>query len=116
MAKSAKANTAKRSRRSRKRVRVAFIGAGDRARLAHYPSLAANPATEIVAVADLDEEWLQAVTETYGIQGRYTDHVRMIEAEKPDAVYAIMPAKHLYDVAATVLEMGRHLTVEKQWK
>ena len=69
-----------------------------------------------MAAADLDEERLQAVTETYGIQGRYTDYVRMIEAEKPDVVHAIMPAQHLYDVAATVLEMGRHLTVEKQWK
>lgn len=113
MAKSEMAKKAKRSRGSRKKVRVAFVGAGSRARMAHYPSLAANPDADIVAVADLDAERLQAVTEQYGIRGRYTDYVEMIETEKPDVVYAILPTQHVYDVAATVLEMGRNLVVEK---
>ena len=111
--KAKKAKKTKRVRRSRKQVRVAFVGAGGRARRAHYPSLAANPDAKIVAVSDLDEERLQTVTEEYGIPGRYTDYKQMIEKEKPDVVYAIMSPQYLYDVAATVLEMGRNLVVEK---
>jgi predicted dehydrogenase len=37
----------------------------------------------------------------------------MIEKEKPDAVYAIMAPHLLYDVAATAIEMGCNLFIEK---
>jgi predicted dehydrogenase len=37
----------------------------------------------------------------------------MIEQERPEAVYAIMPPHHLYDMAATVIEMGCNLFIEK---
>ena len=81
--------------------------------MVHYPSSNANPDAKIVAVADLDEERLQTITEEYGIPGQYTDYKQMIEKEKPDVVYAIMSPQYLYDVAATVLEMGCNLVVEK---
>ena len=95
------------------KVRVAFIGAGNRAVSVHYTSLRDIPEAEIVAVAELNQERLHAATGEFGIQGRYTSYVEMIEQEKPDAVYAIMPPHHLYDVAATVLEMGCPLFIEK---
>ena len=99
--------------RSRKKVRVAIIGAGGRALSAHSPALADIPAAEIVAVAELNEERLHQTAEKYSIAGRYTNPVDMIEREKPDAVYAIMPPHHLYDIAATVIEMGCNLFIEK---
>ena len=95
------------------KVRVALVGAGKRAIRAHYPSLRDNPAAEIVAVAELDTERLETATGTFGIPGAYTNYVEMIEREKPDAVYVIMPPHHLYDIAATVIEMGCHLFIEK---
>ena len=48
----------KRKNRTRKKVRVALIGAGGRALSAHYPSLRDIPEAELVAVADLDENRL----------------------------------------------------------
>jgi len=68
---------------------------------------------EICAVSELNEERLQKVGKQYRIKGLYTDYIRMIETEKPDIVYAIMPTHHLYDIAATVMEMGCNLVVEK---
>lgn len=111
----AKKTTAKktRSRRSRKKIRIAVIGAGGRAVSIHYPSLRDIPAAEIVAVSELDDNRLHAAANQFGIKGRYTDYVSMIEREKPDAVYAIMPPHHLHDVCATVIEMGHHLFIEK---
>ena len=100
-------------RRRRKKVRVAFVGAGGRATNAHYPSLMDIPEAEIVAVSELDESRLKSVGKQFGIKGLYTDYRKMIEKEKPDAVYAIMPPYHLYDVAATAMEMGCHLFIEK---
>jgi len=105
--------TAKRKARSRKKVRIAIIGAGGRALMAHYPALRDIPEADLVAVSELNEQRLHKVCDEYKIKGRYTDYHQMLQHEKPDAVYAIMPPHHLYDVAATVIEHGCHLFIEK---
>lgn len=110
MAKRAKKAT---TRTRSKKVKVAIIGAGGRATGAHYPSLHANTKAEIVAVSELNEDRMHKAADQFGIKGRYGSYVAMIEKEKPDAVYAIMPPHHMYDVCATVMEMGCHLFVEK---
>ena len=99
--------------RARKKIRVAFIGAGGRALMAHYPSLRDIPEAELVAVAELDEQRLHKTCDLYDIKGRYSDYRQMLEREKPDAVYAIMPPHHLFDICATVIEHGCHLIIEK---
>ena len=99
--------------RARRKLRVAFIGAGGRALMAHYPSLRDIPEAELVAVAELDEQRLHKTCDLYDIKGRYSDYRQMLEREKPDAVYAIMPPHHLFDICATVIEHGCHLIIEK---
>ncbi len=105
----------KKTSKARKKsaVRIAMIGAGGRAQSAHYPALNALPGAQLVAVCDVDEGRRRAAAERFSIGADYDDYVEMIEREKPDAVYAIMPPHHLYDVAATVMEMGCHLFIEK---
>ena len=105
--------TAKRKARSRKKVRIAIIGAGGRALMAHYPALRDIPEADLVAVSELNEQRMHKVCDDYKIKSRYTDYSQMLQHEKPDAVYAIMPPHHLYDVAATVIEHGCHLFIEK---
>jgi len=100
-------------RKTRKKLRIAIIGAGARALMAHYPSLRDIPEAELVAVSELDEQRLHKVCDEYKIKGRYSDYRQMLEREKPDAVYAIMPPHHLYDVCATTIEHGCHLIIEK---
>ncbi len=95
------------------KVRVAFIGAGGRATSSHYPSLRDLPDAEIVAVAELDEKRLNAAADKFGVKGRYRNHIEMIEKERPDAVYAIMPPYHLFDIAISIMERGCHLFIEK---
>ncbi|MFT5365299.1 MAG: virulence factor [Candidatus Latescibacterota bacterium] len=98
---------------SRKTVKVAIIGAGGRALSAHYPSLHDMKDVKIVGVSELNEARLQSVGEKFGVKGLYTNYVQMIEKEKPDVVYAIMPPHHMYDVCANVIQMGCHLMIEK---
>ncbi|MCY3790021.1 MAG: Gfo/Idh/MocA family oxidoreductase [Gemmatimonadetes bacterium] len=99
--------------RASKKLRIAFIGAGGRALMAHYPSLRDIPEAELVAVAELDEQRLHKTCDLYDIKGRYSAYRQMLEREKPDAVYAIMPPHHLFDICATVIEHGCHLIIEK---
>ncbi|MDE2887901.1 MAG: Gfo/Idh/MocA family oxidoreductase [Gemmatimonadota bacterium] len=96
-----------------KTVRVAMIGAGGRATSAHYPSLKALNGVEMVAVSELSEQRMADAAARFGIPGQYPDYRQMIEKVKPDAVYTIMPPHHLYDIAATVMEAGCHLFIEK---
>jgi len=110
----AKAKTRPKDKgRARKKLRVAFIGAGGRALMAHYPSLRDIPEAELVAVAELDEQRLHKTCDLYDIKGHYSAYRQMLEREKPDAVYAIMPPHHLFDICATVIEHGCHLIIEK---
>lgn len=96
-----------------KTVKVAMIGAGGRAVSAHYPSLHDMKDVKIVGVSELNEDRLKSVGDQFGVKGLYTNYVEMIEKEKPDVVYAIMPPHHMYDVCATVMQMGCHLMIEK---
>jgi virulence factor len=115
MAKKTTTNTAKKTAKKspRKKVRIALIGAGGRAASTHYPALSDIAQADVVAACDLDENRLHKVCNQFGIRGRYSNYREMIEREKPDAVYAIMPPHHLYDVAAEIIERGCHLFIEK---
>lgn len=110
-----KRTKSKRGRSGKKTLRVAFIGAGPRATGSHYPSIRDLPHAEICAIAELDEERMKTAAEAFGVpaDALYTDYKAMIEAQKPDVVYAVMKPHHLFDVAATVMDMGCHLVVEK---
>ena len=110
----AKAKTRPKNKsRARKKLLIAFIGAGGRALMAHYPSLRDIPEAELVAAAELNEQRLHKTCDLYDIKGRYSDYRQMLAHEKPDAVYAIMPPHHLFDICATVIEHGCHLIIEK---
>lgn len=96
-----------------RRVRLAMVGAGSMANHVHYPSLASFPDVEIAAICDLNPERLNATADKYGIAARYSEYRQMVEATAPDAVYAIGPPHHMYDVWLWCLQQGLNLYIEK---
>jgi predicted dehydrogenase len=94
-------------------VRVAMIGAGHLASHMHYPSLAALPAVEFAGMCDIDADRMQLIGDQFGIEQRFSDYRRMIDSVTPDAVYAIGPPHHMYDVWTWCLRQGLNLFVEK---
>jgi len=106
------AKTSRKPKRAKK-VRVAMIGAGRMANSVHYPSLASFKDVEIAGVSDLDPQRLSETADQYGVKGRYADYRKMIEAEAPDAVYAIGPPQHMYDIWVWCLQQGLNLYIEK---
>ena len=109
----AKDKAKKSSKKSRKKIKVAIIGAGGRAVSTHYPALDAMPDVTIAAVCELNAERMNKVADQFHIEGRFSNYREMIEKTAPDAVYAIMPPHHLYDVAATCMEMKQNVFIEK---
>ena len=109
----AKKSPAKRSALPKRQVRVALIGAGAMANGVHYPSLAEMRDVKMTALCDLDAKKLADTARRFGISCTYQDYRRMLDAEKPDAVYCLMPPHHVFDVAMDVMSRGHHLFIEK---
>ena len=72
------------------KVNVAFIGAGQFAKIFHYSTLSTMDDVDIVAIADLNEELLNETADRFDVPSRYTDYDEMFEKEDIDAVYVIM--------------------------
>ena len=83
------------------------------ANAAHLPALAECPDAELVGLCDLSQERLAATAGRFNIRHTFTDFRRMLDETRPQAVYAILPPHHLYDVAIEVLARGHDLFVEK---
>jgi virulence factor len=94
-------------------IKIAAIGAGGMANGVHYPSLASFPDVHLAALCDLDTKKLEETAAKFGFESTFTNHHKMLEAVKPDAVYALMPPHHVFDVAMDVLQAGIPLFVEK---
>lgn len=96
------------------KVRVGFIGAGNRANASHYPSVAdLSDLAEMVAVCDLDEAKLNATADRWGIDARFTDLHEMLDSVELDAVYCIAPPTVLPPMVMPCLEAGKHVFSEK---
>lgn len=94
-------------------IRIGFIGAGEHANMAHYPSLTEFEDARIVAACDRDTGRLNTTCDKFGIEKRFTDAEKMLNEVELDAVYVIMQPHHLYDVAMVCLDRGLSVFVEK---
>jgi len=106
-----------RSMDSRK-IRVAMIGAGDRAMQVIYPSMADQKDVEIVGICDIDETRRTKAAELYNIPKQYGQkgvyhYQDMLNELKPDAVAVVGQPHIMYDIWEWSLKNGFHLLVEK---
>ena len=92
--------------------RIAVIGAGWAARIAHLPAYAANRVTP-VAIADLNTAVADAEAKKHGIANVYADWREMIAKEKPDAVSVCVPNVYHRELVLGALDAGVHVLCEK---
>ncbi len=72
-----------------------------------------HPRVEIVALADLDKERLEASGREFGITALYADYREMLKKEKLDAVAVATPDNFHTEPVIHSLEAGCHVFVEK---
>ena len=94
-------------------VRVAVYGTGRFARATHLPNLSRIDGVEIVALCDINENALREAAAQFGVSRTYADAHEMLEAEKPDALWSIVPAFARTDVEIAAAEKGIQLFSEK---
>jgi myo-inositol 2-dehydrogenase / D-chiro-inositol 1-dehydrogenase len=93
-----------------------MIGTGWIAETQHLPAL--RPLIEsgevvLQAFCDPNEDNLRARAAEYGVEACYTDHHPMLDQERLDAVYLLIPPTLHTDVELICAERGIHLLIEK---
>jgi myo-inositol 2-dehydrogenase/D-chiro-inositol 1-dehydrogenase len=98
--------------KTRKVVRLAYIGAGGFTNAYMYPQLSAH-AVELVGVCDLVEEKARQAAEQYRFRAVYTDFKQMLAETRPEAVICVGGPKVHYGVGREVLKLGYPLYIQK---
>lgn len=94
-----------------KKLKIGVIGLGMGA--GHIDLYKEHPASDVKALADLDEKRLKEVGEKHRINNLYTDAEKMLKEEKPDIVSIAVPNKFHKDLTIAAMKAGSHVLCEK---
>ncbi|MEX2592753.1 MAG: Gfo/Idh/MocA family oxidoreductase [Anditalea sp.] len=92
-------------------VKIGLVGAGKMG-ISHLSILGAHQNVQIVGVCDTSKLVLSAL-EKYSNFKCYTDFIRMVEEQKPDAIFVATPTKFHFDFVKELLNRNIHVFVEK---
>jgi predicted dehydrogenase len=95
------------------RLRLALIGCGRIAQVAHLPAIEKAEGIELVAVSDLSAEVAHAVAARYAIPAAHTDPAPIWADDSVEAVLITAPDRFHHSLAAQALRAGKHVLVEK---
>lgn len=94
-----------------KKTRVAVIGCGSIS-VMHLDSIHAFEDLELVAVCDIKEDRAKICAKKYGVK-YYTDHITLLDEEKPDAIHICLPHYLHVPVACDAFRRGVSVLSEK---
>ncbi len=93
-------------------VRAAIYGTGSWANQTHIPNLK-KLGVDVVAACDVDAAALRRTADRFDIPAVYSDGRVMVEMERFDVLFSIVPAFARTDVEIRAVERGIHLFSEK---
>lgn len=94
-------------------LRVAVVGAGAVAQVAHLPLLARMEGAELVGVCDIDRAKAQSLATRFGIPNVFDDIEALLQDTEPAAVVVCTP-NHLHEIhVQTALSAGAHVLCER---
>jgi len=94
-------------------VRVAVVGAGSIAQVAHLPVLRRIGGVEIAAICDNDLPKAQALGARFDVREAYDDIEEVLKYSRPDAVVICTP-NHIHEIhVAAALSAGVHVLCER---
>ncbi|MCO4293684.1 Gfo/Idh/MocA family oxidoreductase [Solitalea sp. MAHUQ-68] len=92
-------------------IKVGLIGAGKMG-ISHLSILGAHPDAEVVGVCDTSKLVLDVLNK-YTPFPCFSDHKKMLEVSKPDAVFVSVPTKFHYEIVKDLLSQSIHVFAEK---
>jgi predicted dehydrogenase len=96
-----------------RKVKIAVVGAGNVAQIAHLPAYKNHPDVEIAAIVEEDPVKARKVAEQFGARAVYDDLTKMLGKEDVDAVDVCTPNYLHAPMVITALHAGRHVLCEK---
>ncbi|WP_371398964.1 Gfo/Idh/MocA family protein [Marinovum algicola] len=94
-------------------IRTVLVGCGEHARVVNHAALSLIPDIEVVAVCDLDPTRARDAARQFGNCPHFTDLGALLSKTNAEAAVIIGPPHVHADIAATCLEAGLHVFVEK---
>ena len=98
---------------SEKKIRIAVVGTGNVAQVAHLPAYQKLACAELVALVDEDPIKCATLQKQYGVPRIYDDFTVMLRKEEIDAVDICTPNYLHAPMAIAALRSGRHVLCEK---
>jgi predicted dehydrogenase len=95
------------------KTRIAIVGAGHVAQVAHIPAYRANPEVELVAIVDEDPVKARRIKEQAGFKSWYEDFSEMLKKADVDAIDICTPNYLHAPMAIAALRSGRDVLCEK---
>ena len=95
------------------RIRVAVVGTGHWAQVAHIPGWRRDPRAEVVALADVDEVALAAAAARFSVSRTTTDYRDLLDAPDIDVVDVVTGNRPHFGVSWDALSAGKHVLCEK---
>jgi predicted dehydrogenase len=94
-------------------LRLALVGCGRIAQVAHLPALEKAEGVRLVAVSDPSRDVAEAVARRYGVSSACTDRGRLFADDSVEAVLIAAPDRFHAPIATEALKAGKHVLVEK---
>ena len=95
------------------RVRVAVVGAGRWAQVAHIPGWQREPRAEVVALADVDANVAGEVAAKFSVPRAVTDYRELLDDPDIDVVDVVTGNRPHFQVSWDALSAGKHVLCEK---
>ncbi len=95
------------------KIRVAVVGTGRWAQVAHIPGWQRDPRAEVVALADADEAALAATASRFSVARTATDYRDLLGDPGIDVVDVVTGNRPHFEVSWDALSAGKHVLCEK---
>jgi predicted dehydrogenase len=95
------------------KLRVAVVGTGRWARVAHIPGWLRDPRVEVVALADVDAAAVGEAAKEFGVPWTVTDYRELLDDPGIDVVDVVTGNQPHFPISWDALSAGKHVLCEK---
>ncbi|NUP62641.1 MAG: Gfo/Idh/MocA family oxidoreductase [Nonomuraea sp.] len=95
------------------KLRVAVVGAGRWARVAHIPGWQRDPRVEVVALADTDAGVVAEAGKEFGVDRCVTDYRELLGDPDIDVIDVATGNRPHFEISRAAIEAGKHVLCEK---
>src|SRR2546430_15697044 len=95
------------------KVRVAVVGTGRWAQMAHIPGWQRDPRAEVVALADVDPAALATAASEFGVPRVTADYTELLDDPDIDVIDVVTGNRPHFHVSWDALNAGKHVLCEK---